>query len=168
MEAQATFARQMAELAEVVERAALLARQGLARHDDEVLSHGDIDQKNLVLTRTGPVLCVWDYAAPWVPTRELVDVALSLGRRDYEIARRVIASYEAASGQEVHLDSTDLAPSLMIGLDWTVLNVERAIGLCEATSAERELAVRLVPELLAEFQGAVELAEAIPSVLSLR
>ena len=95
-------------------------------------------------------------------------MALSLGYRDYDIARRVVVSYERSSGREVHLDGSDLAPSLMIGLDWVVLNVERAIGLRGTTSEERELAARLVPELLAEFRHAVELAESVPSLLSLR
>jgi aminoglycoside phosphotransferase (APT) family kinase protein len=49
-----------------------LTRSAGFRPDQEVMTHGDIDQKNLLLTAAGPVLCDWDLAAPIVPRRELV------------------------------------------------------------------------------------------------
>ena len=42
------------------------------------MTHGDVDQKNILLTADGPVLCDWDAAAPMIPARELADVAMSL------------------------------------------------------------------------------------------
>jgi hypothetical protein len=79
------------------------------------MTHGDIDQKNLLLTASGPALCDWDLAAPLVPRRELAD----------------------------------LGQSMMIGLDWVAFNVERAIGLRPAATAEVSLARGIVPGLLA-------------------
>ena len=42
------------------------------------MTHGDIDQKNLLLTTSGPVLCDWDLAAPLVPRREPADLGQSM------------------------------------------------------------------------------------------
>lgn len=157
----------LADLANHVRLSAEFAREGLARPGIEVMSHGDIDQKNVVLTSVGPVLCDWDLAAPWVPARELVDVALSLGsNRDFEVARRVVRAYEATVGSPVDIDVADLAPSLMIGLDWVVFNIERWIGARRCTPTEREQSGRLVPDLLAGYKRAVELAEGVPALLA--
>lgn len=55
------------------------------------MTHGDVDQKNLVLGVSGPVLCDWDLAVPLVPGRELADAALSLGAwMQRDIARQVV------------------------------------------------------------------------------
>ena len=77
-----------------------LVRSAGQRPAPEVMSHGDIDQKNLVLTADGPVLCDWDVAMPLVPRRELADVALSMGGWErLGSARKVLRSYRSASGE---------------------------------------------------------------------
>src|SRR5205807_1512081 len=101
-------------LTSCVREAADMARQGIRRGGIEVLSHGDIDQKNIVIGPDGPCLCDWDVASPWVPAHELVSTAISLGAAsDFNISRRVVAAYEHATGRRVHLDGVDLAPSIM-------------------------------------------------------
>ena len=76
-----------------------------------------------------------------------------------------MAAYEKAAAQAVYFDGADLAPSLMVGLDWLALNVERAIGLRTATPAETKLSNSLVPGLIVEYLQAVELADALPGLL---
>lgn len=61
------------------------------RPDQEVITHGDVDQKNLTATAHGPVLCDWDLAVPLVPRRELADVAMSLGCwENFAVSREVL------------------------------------------------------------------------------
>ena len=75
----------------------------------EVLSHGDIDQKNMICTSRGPVLCDWDLVTPVVPRRELADVALSMGGwRDAAIARQVVRAYRRAGGDDSPFEPADL------------------------------------------------------------
>jgi hypothetical protein len=127
-----------------------LARSAGFRPDQEVMTHGDIDQKNLLLAKTSPVLCDWDLAAPIVPRRELADVAMSLAAwTDLGIAREVVRSYRLAGGDDTPIGPSDLGQSMMIGLDWVAFNVERAIGQRPTPAAEASMARELVPGLLA-------------------
>lgn len=155
------WADDLEALAPIVARAARMAAVGLAKRGKSVMSHGDIDQKNILLSEKGPVLCDWDGAEPWVPCRELVILAISMGIGDFDISRRVVASYERAAGQVMQLSGDDLAPSLMLGLDWVVLNIERAVGLRPATKDEVALSTTIVPGLLAEYRHSVELADTV-------
>jgi Ser/Thr protein kinase RdoA (MazF antagonist) len=140
----------MEEAAPGVALIADLARAAGVRPDQEVMTHGDIDQKNLLLTASGPALCDWDLAAPLVPRRELADVAMSLAAwTETAIAREVIRSYRLAGGDDTPIEPADLGQSMMIGLDWVAFNVERAIGLRPAATAEVSLARGIVPGLLA-------------------
>jgi aminoglycoside phosphotransferase (APT) family kinase protein len=139
--------------------AADLATSAAGRPAAEVMSHGDIDQKNLVLTTEGPVLCDWDLALPVVPRRELADVAVSLAAwKDPVIGRAVVGAYRRACGEAGGFRPDDLGPSLMHGLDWTAFNIQRAIGLRAATAAERQLSDGLVPGLLERLPAEVDLA----------
>jgi hypothetical protein len=120
------------------------------------MSHGDIDQKNIVLGG-GPALCDWDVAAPVVPRQELADVALSLaGWTNARVAGHVVAGYlDACGGAQLEFAPSDLGPSLMAGLDWLAFNVVRAIGTPPAEPAEVALGDRLVLELLGALPGQV-------------
>lgn len=147
---KAAWANAMEEAAPSVALIADLARAAGFRPDQEVMTHGDIDQKNLLLTASGPVLCDWDLAAPFVPRRELAEVAMSLAAwADMSIAREVVRSYRQAGGDDTEIEPADLGQSMMIGLDWVAFNVERAIGLRPAAAPEASLARGLVPTLLA-------------------
>jgi hypothetical protein len=140
----------MAAAAPAVALIADLARSAGFRPDQEVMTHGDVDQKNLLLVNAGPVLCDWDLAAPFVPRRELADVAMSLAAwADLGIAREMVRSYREEGGDDTTIEPPDLGQSMMIGLDWVAFNVERAIGLRPAIAAEARLARDLVPGLLA-------------------
>jgi hypothetical protein len=147
---QAPWATTMEAAAPAVALIADLARSAGFRPDQEVMTHGDVDQKNLLLTKAGPVLCDWDLAAPIVPRRELADVAMSLAAwTDLDIAREVVRSYREGGGDDTTIEPPDLGQSMMIGLDWVAFNVERAIGLRPSGAQEASLARELVPGLLA-------------------
>jgi hypothetical protein len=162
----ALWAPLLTSAAPVVSQIADLARSAGFQPDDEVISHGDIDQKNLIAGPAGPVLCDWDLAVPVVPCRELADVALSLGCwRDLGIARAVVHAYRAPGGAVTAFEAPDLGPSLMSGLDWIAFNIERAIGLRPATLDEAELAQTLVPGLLTDLPNQVGTAMRLGELL---
>ena len=160
------WADDLVELGPVVERAVEMAGFGAERTRDEILCHGDVDQKNILVGPGGPVLCDWDYPTLWHPERELIDTAISLGAgQDFSVSRRVVASYEEGRGVKVHLRGSDLAPSLMVGLGWLIVNVRRATGMELVSPAQADLSRDLVPRLMPEYRRAVELIEKVEELL---
>ncbi|HEY3005165.1 MAG TPA: aminoglycoside phosphotransferase family protein [Kribbellaceae bacterium] len=136
---------------------ARLARDAQNTAEPEVMSHGDLRQKNLILTADGPVLCDWDVAAPVVPVRDLASVALTLGSwKRFDVGRAVVAAYRDAGGDARTARPEDLGPSLMVNLDWIAFNVERALGLHGATPRDVALGNQLVPGLLARLPRQLE------------
>ncbi|WP_166349536.1 aminoglycoside phosphotransferase family protein [Phytoactinopolyspora limicola] len=163
----APWAADLAAVTPHVEQIAALSRQARDQPADETFSHGDIDQKNLLLTPDGPMLCDWDVAMPMVPRRELADVSLSLaGWRDVELARDVIRAYRVAGGGDTVIEPPDLGPSLTSSLDWLAFNVERSIGLRTAEPDDVDLARRLVPQLIAALPGEVGAASRVREILA--
>jgi Ser/Thr protein kinase RdoA (MazF antagonist) len=145
--------------ASAVVTVAALAHEAGDRFSEEVMTHGDIDQKNVLLTPSTPLLCDWDVAAPLLPRRELADVAMSLA--DWErpdIARAVIAAYRNAGGDDTQVSAQDLGQSLMIHLDWIAFNVNRATGTRAATAAEVVASQSLVTDLLTRLPRHVDTA----------
>jgi Ser/Thr protein kinase RdoA (MazF antagonist) len=162
------WARQLPAAAPAVSLIAELALAAGYRPDQEVMTHGDIDQKNLIATAAGPVLCDWDLAAPLVPRRELADVAMSMASwEDFSIGRGVVRSYRHAGGDDTAIEPPDLGQPLMIRLDWAAFNVERAIGLRPATAAETVRAHKLAPELLQALPEQVSVTIRVSDLLSL-
>lgn len=150
-----------------VQSISALAREDGLCLDDEVMTHGDVDQKNVVIGPDGPYLCDWDVAAPLAPRRELADVAMSMAAWDRsDVARLVVSAYRAAGGDAFELAPRDLGQSLMIGLDWIVLNVERALRLRAVTDDEEILGRRLVPALLERLPTQVDLAMHLDKILA--
>ena len=164
----AAWAPLMANAAAAVASIAELVLSDGHRRDEEVMSHGDIDQKNLIATGAGLVLCDWDVALPVAPSRELADVALSMGCwRDFGIAREVVRAYRAAGGEDAEITALDLAVPMMVGLDWIAFNVDRALGRRPATSDEVATAHRLLPDLLAGIPAELECALRVTEMLRL-
>jgi aminoglycoside phosphotransferase (APT) family kinase protein len=157
----------LAEASDTVAAMADLARTTVPRPEAEVMSHGDLDQTNVIVTAGGPVLCDWDVCAPQVPVRELADVALSMADwTRFDIARAVVGSYRAAGGTDATIEPADLGPQLMAGLDWIAFNAERALGIRPATAQEVALGNHLVPGLLARLPERMTVAGRLPDLLS--
>jgi Ser/Thr protein kinase RdoA (MazF antagonist) len=167
--------RSGAEWAELMQgatsSASVIAELALAageRPEKEVMSHGDIDQKNLLATASGPVLCDWDVAAPLVPRRELADVAMSMANwRAFDVAREVIRAYRSGGGDDTEIMPADLGQPMLVGLDWVTFNVERALGLRPASGDEVELATSLLPRLLGTIPAEVSAALRVTELLHL-
>ena len=130
------------------------------------MSHGDVDQKNLLLASSGPLLCDWDVASPWRPSAELLRTAMALA--DWErpaVARDTIAAYRGAGGEDTAARPEDLALDLLIGVDWLAFCLQRATGLCEAPPQRRAEGRRQAEADLAALPRRVEIALAIDAWL---
>jgi hypothetical protein len=157
--ARVPWADQLAAIRPVVAEIAALARAADQGPGDEVMTHGDVDQKNILLTADGPVLCDWDAAAPMIPACELADVAMSLaGWKQQEIGREAVRAYRAAGGPATGIRPCDLGQSLLSSLDWIALNIGRATGTQPAGPAEAAVGRRLVPGLLARLPHELEIS----------
>ena len=161
----ASWARAMAAASDTVAAMAALART-TPPATDAVMSHADLEPKNVVIVGSGPVLCDWDIASPQVPMRELADVALSMGDWSrYDLARSVVSAYEVESGADVRIEPSDLGPRLMANLDWIAFNAERALGLRPASAQQVALGNHLVPGLVARLPARLTTAERVTELL---
>ncbi len=132
-----------------------------------VLTHGDLDQKNLLVTSAGPLLCDWDVAVPHVREHDLADVAVSLAAwRDRSVARAVLGAYAAAGGRARPPRPQDVGLALMVRLDWIAFCVDRASGVRAADPDETARAASLVPGLLRELEHQVRVAESLDTWLA--
>jgi Ser/Thr protein kinase RdoA (MazF antagonist) len=134
---------------------------------DQPMSHGDVDQKNLIIGAAGPVLCDWDVAAPWQPRQELARTALSLADWSRpDVARAVVTAYSDAGGEAVDIRPEDFGVDLRIGLDWVVMCAERAAGLIPADEQRQAEATESAPGLLAGLDDQVRRVLEIESWLT--
>jgi Ser/Thr protein kinase RdoA (MazF antagonist) len=129
--------------------------------DDEVLCHGDVDQKNLLLGPEGPLLCDWDVVLPRLPCHDLAEAALSLASwRAPDVAAAVIGGYRDAGGVVDRLGPLDLGPSLASRLGWIRFTVDRGVDACRAGSGTvAGIDVPDVVGLLADLEHRVGVAE---------
>ncbi len=108
---------------------------------EAVMSHGDLDPKNLVLADV-PWIVDWDVAAPWRAIDELARSALSLADwSDAAVAAACVDAYATRSGTRPEIDHTCLAADLIIGLDWLARCLKRASGV-EPCSGHRRREAR--------------------------
>lgn len=128
--------------------------------DEAVLTHGDVDQKNLLLGGHGPLLCDWDVVLPAVPSHDLAHAALTMaGWTEPAIAAAVVHGYREAGGAAAGLVPSDLGPALASRLGWIRFTVDRALDPA-ATEQDRAAAAG-VPDLLDDLARRVAVAERI-------
>ena len=128
-----------------------------------VLGHGDLDQKNLLISADGPLLIDWDVVLPVVPAHDLAHAAVTMASwRDPTTAAEVITGYREAGGAARDLTPTDLGPALASRLGWIRFTVDRALSAYAAGGAWRGDGSE-IPELLADLARRVTLAESLPT-----
>lgn len=125
---------------------------------DEVLGHGDVDQKNLLLSDGGPLLCDWDVVVPLPPAHDLAHAAVTMaGWREPAVARAVVDGYAGVAGERPVLLPTDLGPALASRLGWVRFSVDRGLAGGDAGDLEG---------VLDDLEHRVEVAENLPDWLS--
>ncbi|MCB1703666.1 MAG: aminoglycoside phosphotransferase family protein [Halioglobus sp.] len=145
------------------------ARRALAQH--RVISHGDMDQKNILWDAGGePVLIDWESARPLNPTHDALVVALDwsgiTSAFEQALFDRFIAAYRRAGG-EIDEAVLPLAFDRILGnwLDWLMFNVGRSLEMHDreqralgATQVDLALATllrlqRFMPKLARSVRG---------------
>ena len=109
------------------------ARQALAQH--RVISHGDMDQKNILWDADGePVLIDWESAGLFNPTHDTLVVALDWSGITSAFEQALFDAFIAAycdAGGEIDNAIVPLAFDRILGnwLDWLMFNVGRSLDL---------------------------------------
>ena len=165
------FAAALHGLTPTLQGIAALTQAAVAEGGAEVMSHTDVDQKNLLLRAGGPLLCDWDVCSAIVPRRELAEVALSMagwtvGPPDPMVLRTVVEAYRGAGGHYTRPAAVDLGVSLGVSVDWLAFNVRRSLGERAQDHGDVELAGRLVPELVAALPRQLATAHDLPRLLA--
>ncbi len=109
------------------------AQAVLSRHG--VVSHGDLDHKNVLWSEAGePLLIDWESARRINPTYELLTEALDwsgiTGHFDHRPFEHFLSVYVAAGG-DIEVESIPAAFDAILGawINWMLYNVGRAAGL---------------------------------------
>ena len=134
---------------------------------DEILCHGDVDQKNLLAAAAGPLLCDWDVVLPRLPAHDLAEAAMSMACwRSRDAAAAVIDGYRDGGGVVGELAPQDLGPSLASRLGWIRFSVDRSL---DARTDGRQLVDGPdVGGLLADLEHRLAVAESLAGWLETR
>ncbi len=118
-----------------------------------VVSHGDLDQKNVLWDKqNNPILIDWESARKLNPTYEIVNTALDWSgialKFDKRLFSQIIVSYMKAGGT-IDEDTLKAAFYGVLGnwINWLVYNIERSCTSNE--SAQRTLSIEQVNQTLA-------------------
>jgi len=124
-----------------------------------VISHGDLDQKNVLWDADGkPALIDWESARKLNPTHEIITEALNwsgIGSHfDPDLFEKIVSGYKQAGGVIEH-DSVTAAYHCILGdwLNWLMYNVGRCLDLKDidqrATGAKQiEFAVAALQRIM--------------------
>ncbi|MFC6237765.1 phosphotransferase [Longivirga aurantiaca] len=157
------WASDLADAEPVARAASALLAEG--DRDGEVLCHGDVDQKNLLLGAGGPLLIDWDVVLPTVPAHDLAHAALTMAAwSSPEVAGAVVRAYRASGGDPAPVEPQHLGPALASRLGWIRFTVDRALDA--GASVQDRAAGDAVPGLLADLRHRVATAERITTWLS--
>ena len=156
--ARAPWAEELAAAEDLARRASEL----LAPWDpaDEILCHGDVDQKNLLVAPGGPLLGDWDVVLPRLPAHDLAEAAMSMARwRAPDVAAAVLEGYREAGGTVDRFVPSDLGPSLASRLGSIRFSIDRALA---AGADSRQLADGPdVSDLLIDLEQRLGVAESV-------
>jgi len=132
-----------------------------------VISHGDLDQKNVLWDAEGkPALIDWESARKLNPTHEILLEALNwsgIGSRfDSDLFGEIISAYKQAGGVIEH-DSVTAAYHCILGdwLSWLMYNVGRCLDLEDAD--QRATGEKQIDFVLSTLQ---RIMDYVPDLLS--
>jgi len=134
--------------------ACLLAAQAKL-NTGKIVSHRDLDPKNVMWNENGPVVIDWECTGPTHPLHDFVGTALSwscdaAGKFVPEKFRAFVAAYQPPACE-------DWRPVLHIGfagmLGWLDYNFRRALGLEAADEAERQMGEEQVAETIEQLRS---------------
>ncbi|MEI5906961.1 phosphotransferase [Bacillus spongiae] len=133
-----------------------------------VLSHRDLDSKNVMWTGGNPVLIDWESAGYINPMQDLVETAIywsghEKGEIDKTRFLAFISGYKR-SVDKLHADWTIVLNNGFLGkLEWLEYNLKRALWIECTDDEEQKLGTRQVTETINELQ---HYAKAIPQLVN--
>ncbi|HTK11822.1 MAG TPA: phosphotransferase [Ktedonobacteraceae bacterium] len=139
-----------------------------------VISHRDLDQKNLIWRDPlSPYLIDWEAAGLINPAMELADVALAwsgqrVGAPRKETFSAIVDAYYEAGGTLVSSGLDAIHGVMGIWLGWLLFNMRRSLGETTSSEEERQLGVRETTASLAIVRNLAECAETWASWLEAR
>ena len=122
-----------------------------------IMSHRDVDQKNVLVAADGGLLIVdWDATGPVSARHELANTTLVWGGGYFgepraELSRAVIEGYRATGGEFDDPRPPDFAEFVCIMVNWFEFNVRRALGERLQDESDRALAEREVRHILRQL-----------------
>ena len=130
------------------------------RSGEQVLSHRDLDPKNVLWDGMEPFLIDWEAAGYVNPERELIEVVNywacnQRGRLDREKFRALLAAYQM-NRPLLHTDWPAVLDSGYGGmLEWLLYNMKRSLGIECSSQEERRLGTAQVRGTLHERKTAL-------------
>lgn len=111
---------------------------------DMVISHRDLDSKNIMWNLNNPIIIDWDAAGYINPLQELIETAISLAgdgneRLNKENFCAVISSYKSESKRICKDWKTVLESGYAGKFGWLLYNLKRSLGILCADEEEQRL-----------------------------
>lgn len=135
----------------------------------QVVSHGDLDQKNVLWNDEGePVLIDWEAARLINPTREMLEEALDwsgfLTSFDEQVFGRFVREYQLAGGR-MERGEAEAALCVIRGawVDWLAYNIGRVINIDD--EQQREIGNRQIALALSSIARLEELGARLWAIL---
>ena len=121
-----------------------------------VISHRDLDPKNVLWNENAPLIIDWEAAGYINPYQEFLEVVnYWADDGEGEISKEKFDALRGAYAQYVQLDGVDwdevIAGSYMGMLGWLEYNVKRALGMEATTEDEIQLGKEQVPATIKEL-----------------
>jgi Ser/Thr protein kinase RdoA (MazF antagonist) len=161
------WVRQLEEMVDKLylwDDASRVAVETLSGHD--VISHGDIDPKNVLWIDQQPVVIDWEFAGNVNPMQELVETAIYWAEDENHVLQkeRVIAFVKAYVDVCGPL-TADLQQIIIAGfsgkLSWLAYNLKRSLGTSGEDLEERQVGTEQVLEMLVRVRHYGERLEEI-------
>ena len=123
----------------------------------KVVSHGDLDPKNVMWNAAGPVVIDWEAAGPAHPLHDFVNTALYWSNNAAgKLVPEQFRAFARAYHEQRPLHCDDWQPVLHMGfagmLGWLNYNFKRALGTECADKAEQQLGEEQVAETIAQLR----------------
>jgi thiamine kinase-like enzyme len=150
----------------LIEWSKLYEQAGEKLSNTYVVSHRDLDQKNVIWQDAQtPWLVDWEAAGLINPTMELVSMALdwsglATGVVREDIFTTIMESYVNAGGKVRAAGSDALYGVMGIWLSWLLFNMRRSLGESVLDEEERQVGIRETPLAVARLRTLAHYAEA--------
>ncbi|WP_430481686.1 phosphotransferase enzyme family protein [Rossellomorea marisflavi] len=121
-----------------------------------VLSHRDLDSKNVLWQASVPVIIDWESAGPIHPVQDVMETAVYWSQSaeasvDRQKLLPFVNQYETVMGKGKRDYKRGLEASILSKLNWLEYNMKRSLGLIAVSDADRLLGTEQVTETILDL-----------------